>query len=321
MQYFDILKRAWKITWGYKALWIFGILVALVSGGGGSGSGGGNSGAQGNWSQHGGWERVPHIPTGLIIWMIVLLLILLFLFFIASTLARYVGENALIKMVDDYEETERCYTLPEGFRLAWSPAAARLFLLDLIVRIPLAMLVLGYLLLIGAPLLLWFADSTAAGIVGTLFSGGLFLAGLPLFFIIGGLVTWLQHFFRRVCVLADVGVFAALQGGATLVFQHFNEVFWMGLLMWGVNLLGGLGVLLVVLCLLLLAMVVGGLPALLVGGLATVFFKGAFAWVLGGLAFLPSFFALVIFPSLLLRGICETFKSTVWTLVYRELNQ
>ncbi|HEY88680.1 MAG TPA: hypothetical protein G4N98_02965 [Thermoflexia bacterium] len=319
MQYFDILKRAGKITWGYKALWIFGILVALVSGGGNGGSSG-NSGASGNWPESGGWGHAPHIPAGLVIGVIALLLILLLLFFIAGTLARYLGETALIKMVNDYEESEVCYTLPEGFRLAWSPAAGRLFLLDLIVWIPLVIFFIGLLFLAGAPLLLWTVDNFVASVAGILFSVGAFLVVLPLLFIIGALVTLLQYFFRRVCVLEGAGVFAALQGGATLVFQHPKEVFLMGLLMCGVNLLGGLGVLLVVLVLLLLALMLSGLPALLAGGLAAVLFDGAFAWVVGGLVFLPAFFALVIFPSLLLRGVFETFKSTVWTLVYRELN-
>lgn len=320
MQYFDILKRAGKITWGYKALWIFGILVALVSGGGSGGGSGGNSGASGDWPTRGGWGQAPHIPAGLIIGVVVLLVILFLLFFIAGTLARYLGENALIKMVNDYEETEVRYTLPEGFRLAWSPAAIRLFLMDLIVGIPLVVLFIGLLILAGVPLLLLGVVDPVVGVMGILLSVGLFLVVFPLVFIIGALVALLQYFFRRVCVLEEAGVFAALRDGTAMVLQHPKEVFLMGLLMCGVNLLGGLGVLLVVLFLLLLAMIVGGLPALLTGGLAALLFNDTFAWVIGGLVLLPSFFALVIFPALLLRGIFEAFKSTVWTLVYRELN-
>ena len=42
MHYTDLIQRAWKITWRYKVLSIFGILLALASGGGGSGRGGGS---------------------------------------------------------------------------------------------------------------------------------------------------------------------------------------------------------------------------------------------------------------------------------------
>ena len=41
-----ILKRSWHILWNYRVLWIFGILLALTTGGSGSGSsnsGGSNS--------------------------------------------------------------------------------------------------------------------------------------------------------------------------------------------------------------------------------------------------------------------------------------
>ena len=55
MHYTDLIQRAWKITWRYKVLWIFGILLALASGGGGSGRGGGSSG-------RGGGCGVPPMP-------------------------------------------------------------------------------------------------------------------------------------------------------------------------------------------------------------------------------------------------------------------
>ncbi len=44
MDYGKVLKRAWETTWRYRALWIFGIIIALTtaSGSGGSTGGGGN---------------------------------------------------------------------------------------------------------------------------------------------------------------------------------------------------------------------------------------------------------------------------------------
>ena len=55
MHYTDLIQRAWKITWRYKVLWIFGILLALASGGGGSGGGGSSSG--------GGSGAFPTLPS------------------------------------------------------------------------------------------------------------------------------------------------------------------------------------------------------------------------------------------------------------------
>ena len=53
MDHINILKRAWNILWRYRALWIFGIILAMtVTGGSGGGSsnaassgGGNNSGS------------------------------------------------------------------------------------------------------------------------------------------------------------------------------------------------------------------------------------------------------------------------------------
>ena len=38
-----ILKRSWYILWNYRILWIFGILLALTTGGGNSGNSGSSS--------------------------------------------------------------------------------------------------------------------------------------------------------------------------------------------------------------------------------------------------------------------------------------
>ena len=56
-----IIKRAWQILWSYRALWIFGMLVALTAGGFFPPRGGGNSGGGGGESSQPGypfrWEQ------------------------------------------------------------------------------------------------------------------------------------------------------------------------------------------------------------------------------------------------------------------------
>ena len=50
MDHMQVLKRAWENTWRYRALWVFGVLVALTSfHGGGSGGGGGDGSGGDNW--------------------------------------------------------------------------------------------------------------------------------------------------------------------------------------------------------------------------------------------------------------------------------
>lgn len=46
----EVLTRAWKITWKYKVLWIFGILASCSRGGGGGGGRGGDGNHDQNWN-------------------------------------------------------------------------------------------------------------------------------------------------------------------------------------------------------------------------------------------------------------------------------
>ena len=53
MNILEIVKRAWKIIWKHKSLWVFGILASCVpqmTGGGGHGGGGGSGNASATFS-------------------------------------------------------------------------------------------------------------------------------------------------------------------------------------------------------------------------------------------------------------------------------
>ena len=48
MDHFKILRRAFQLTWSYRALWMFGILLALTTASSGVNSGGGGGGGGGH---------------------------------------------------------------------------------------------------------------------------------------------------------------------------------------------------------------------------------------------------------------------------------
>jgi len=50
MDYLDILKRAWNITWRYKALWVLGFFAAAAGGSGGGGNPASYSTGAEDWS-------------------------------------------------------------------------------------------------------------------------------------------------------------------------------------------------------------------------------------------------------------------------------
>jgi hypothetical protein len=59
-------------------------------------------------------------------------------------------------------------------------------------------------------------------------------------------------------------------------------------------------------------------PALLAGGLASLAFEGPVPWILAAVAAVPIFILVMMVPLLFLGGLIEVFKSSVWTLTYRE---
>ena len=76
MDHIRILKRAFSVTTSYRALWIFGILLALVSGGDFSGSSGGDGSGDGSFPN---FELSPEALNALIVAGVVALCVALVL--------------------------------------------------------------------------------------------------------------------------------------------------------------------------------------------------------------------------------------------------
>ncbi|MDX9954863.1 MAG: hypothetical protein RBT75_12240 [Anaerolineae bacterium] len=323
MDYMKIIKRAWNTTWSYKALWIFGILIALSSGGGSSG--GGNSGAQfggggGEWDFPNTFE-LPEIATGAIIATIVAVCGFFLLLTIATVIARYVSETALIRMVDDHEETGEKRTIKEGFRLGWSKGAWKMFLLDLLIGVAFGAGIVLILMLAATPLLTWITESDALRAIGTVTAIGAILLSILVAIAVGAVVNALLHFIRRAVILEQKGVFESIREGLAFVKAHLKDVALMWLLMFGINLVVALLMIPVVLLLLVLGAIVGGLPGAAVGALVNLITGNEMLpWIIGGGIGLFIFVAVVAIPSLFAGGVYKTFESSVWTLTYRELH-
>jgi hypothetical protein len=327
------------VVWNYRVLWVFGIILALATAGGVS------EGARYNDLGNEDFSRVPWFRTvevpaevkpilGSTLLAVVLgLLGVILLLVVVTAIARYVSETALIRMVDEYEKTGERRTLREGFRMGWSFTALRLFLIDLLVGLPVVLASVMLFILALAPLLLWVTKDMVAGVLGTLATGGLHLSILFLVIVVGTALSLLTKFFKRACVLEDLGVIESLRRGFYLVRHNLKDV----AVMWFIMLIVGLGWILVMIAvtlvllpvailLIVVGVTLGGLPGLLMYGLASLVFEGAVPWIVAAVIGVPIFlFATVVmaivaqFPSLVLNGVMEVFKSSVWTLTYREL--
>ncbi|MEE8390903.1 MAG: hypothetical protein V3S14_08945, partial [Anaerolineae bacterium] len=176
MDHIKVLKRAWETTWRYRALWIFGIIIALTTasaGGGGSSAGGSGGGNDGNgrfqppgdfpWPPSEYSWSWPEIPSNIVNTLIVISVgaaCVITLLVIVGTIARYVAETALIRMVDEHEETGEQRSVRKGFRMGWSRTTFRLFLISLLIGLPTKLVFILLFALTAVPLLLWTMGNT-----------------------------------------------------------------------------------------------------------------------------------------------------------------
>ena len=343
-----ILKRAWAILWSYRALWVFGILLALTTAGGAGGNGGGSGQYRNNpnpnftFPQNGqpiGQQIQQFIQQGIQsfgqppfnqvnFWIgigIALAIVILILMVVAAFL-RYISETALIRMVDQYEATGEKATIRQGFRFGWSRTSWRLFLINLLVSLPNIIVVL---FLLGAGVivfLLFSAGNQVLSVIGVVALIGAFFLLIFILIILDALLNLLRHFFWRVCALEGTGVFESIRRGFGLVRRNWKNSGLMWLIMIGlgiawiiVALIAFLLLIPVFIVLALVGLVIGGIPALAVYGLTSLFLSAPATWIIAALVGFPILILIVSLPVIFLRGLKETFHSTVWTLTYREL--
>ena len=365
MDFGKVLKRSWHMVTRYRALWIFGIVLGLVTFSWEwallSDLDDQNQHAQGIvitpmagetfydalqrtlqqeldgvekdlanalrdvdqlFTQELGRRFVVDVMTILAVlaaaWVIML---------IVTKVARYVSEAALIRMVGEYEDTGERLKVWQGLRLGLSRTAWRLFLIDLAIDIP---VILAFLLLFALafiPLVFGIGGSTPATVIfGSLLTGGLFAAGVGLAIVAGTLLSVLKRFFRQACALERLGVIASIRRGWAVVRRKPVDVLVMWLIMLGIALGWGLVIalsFLVLFPLLLVFIVLGGvagaLPAYLVYLLTSLVTEGALPVLLAVVVGLPIFLLVMLAPWWCLGGLMEVFKSSAWTLTYREL--
>jgi len=343
-----ILKRAWQILWSYKVLWIFGILLALTAGGGSS-FGGGNSGIQSNannntqganpgtnqfsqqfnqWFQQNIQPFVQHPEQHIAMFIWIGLAVLLFLLIVYAILAvvRYVSETAVIRMVNDYEQSGARVGFRRGWRLGWSRAAFRMWLIDLITGLPFLLMVL---IMIGLGVLVYFGVNgpnhgvTAPEIVAAI--GCLFLFVL-VFILLAVLLGLLRKFFVRAAALENASVGDSFRKGWQMVRHNWKSAGLMWLIMIGVGIAFSIGMAIifflfipVYIVLFLPAAIVAAIPGLVVFGITSIFASSPFTWILGLIAALPFFFVVLFAPLILVSGWYSIYVNNVWTLTYREM--
>jgi hypothetical protein len=156
--------------------------------------------------------------------------------------------------------------------------------------------------------------------------GFLILAGI-LFVVGGALLSLIMQTVRRACVIDNLGVFASIGMGISLLRHHLKDVgitwlIWIAIrILWSpVSLLVTLILLPILLIFMLAGVLIGLVSGALATGIAHLFVNGSTPWIMGVIAGLPTFILVTIIPLLLVGGWVEIYKSSLWTLTYRALN-
>ncbi|HNB50784.1 MAG TPA: hypothetical protein PK530_02515 [Anaerolineales bacterium] len=281
-----ILKRSWQILWSYRALWVFGLILALA------GAGSSGRGSNSNYKYDSDSPRTQGIPEDMnmkqafeqlsermdqffregykevgltadewtaLFWIVGVFIVFSVIMGIVLAFARYVSETAVIRMVDEYEGTGAKMTVRQGFRLGWSRTSWRLFLINLLVNLP-AILTMLLFLVFGVTVYMAFTRGTEqTATATTAILVGIFLLVLLVVILVSIFLNLLRNFFWRVCVLEEVGVRESIRRGFQMARANWKNVGVMWLVMIGIGILWAI--------VSIIAMVVT-LPLVLVTGVA-----------------------------------------------------
>ena len=309
MDYFGILRRAWELTWKYKALWVLGLFA--MSGGGSSAPG---SGSGYRFGSSDGFNGMPYAEefrraadwfeanAAVLITVAAFAALFGLVYFILSIAAR----GGLVHAVNEAEEGR-----PVALRDSWSVGFrhwGRTFMVGFVAFLPLLVIAI---VLIAAIVPVFVVTSVGSGVLSGTESidpgriaatgGTLLCCGLPLFVllmaVLGVILSIVMELAIRYGVLYDMTFGKALTQGWKDVWAKRGAV-----VMWLVMLLPAIAYGIIVGAILLGAL----LPAVL------VLREGSFAPAL--------IVAGVVMLVLLVPGaIYGTFVSSAWTVFFRRM--
>jgi hypothetical protein len=342
MQYGRILKRAWHVTWHNRALWLFGIAVALFGIGvtGTRGLGGLNLRPNGlelppwlrlfqpaplaplapspavftSFAQGPLLTRMPGLAMATALAVSLITLVIL----VVGIIVRYTSSGALIGMVDDVEQRDRT-NLSVGFKSGWRNL---LKLLGIDVVIGLGLVILGLIIVlvvfigIMIGILPWRMlyhpmmgpnASSLGGIWGIFVGLGLAVMLIIIVMASAAVSTLIRELAYREAALENQGLFRALGRATRRVGQKFGKLGVMWLLLFSIDLAFGLVT----------------LPLTIIGGMAVsapfdVLTRPAHPSLAGFLLAIPLLLVTAL-VGLFLNGVFTTFRSAVWTLTFREV--
>ena len=320
MNYGKIMSRAFEITYKYRALWLFGVLLALFGGGGSSGNfnpGNFINSGSGRGTSPGNFPTLPSVSSET--WQLIAVLIAALVCFalawiLLGIILRFVSRAALIGSVQELEANETKPTIKRGFSIG-AERFWKLLGIALTINIPLMLISFALILLAALPLLVALmplirsgrtapSELTSIAIAGGVGSVALLCCAALVLIVISFIIHPFYEFIVRTCVINKRGVMDSIREGYRVVRANLGNVAVLYILAIGIGI--GFGLLMIPIALILIGLPVGA--GLLVYWLANSMSGGIIAGVVLGIPML-----LVL---LFIGGLYRVFESALWTEGY-----
>ncbi|NLT74516.1 MAG: hypothetical protein GXX94_10080 [Chloroflexi bacterium] len=321
MKYGTILDRAARMTFKHKALWPFGVALAICGGASG-GVGNGGTGLQYTLDNGdvarlnrifmGDWQNILAMAFAAMAVLAIVGLVAA----LVSLIVRNTSRGALIGMAAEAQRTGET-SFRSGLQQGWQTIVP-LFLVSLVIGLVSFLLalvfavvfaVLGLLTIVpGVAMVSAEGAWVALGVIWMIILGAAWVILLIALSIVAcGALSMTKEYAYRAIVLDDRGVMEAIREGYALLKGHVKETAWMWIV---------LGVIEMALGLVLAPVAISAGAGILIP--AILAWRTTESAALTMLAGVP---ALLISVAAIgaLMGIYETFRSVSWTLVFGEL--
>jgi len=347
-----IFQNSWNLMLRYRALWIFGVILALTTVSFGSSL----------WLRHNdeqpdrtivNWEISPKDKAWIqenfgldlplrykletkdlsvqlndpslspqerarLFYIAASVTVGLLILIALALVLRYTADAALITLVNDQQMENKKHSARAGWSYGFSISALKLFLIDLVVYPLLFLFTMLIFLPSILPVLITISGTPAGITIGILLMISMMLVSLAALIVmwVAGLVT-LQLAYRAVC-LEGLGVFTAIWRGFRLMRAQLVGVGLTSLVIVGLDLIYPILAAPVFLLLAAVGVAVSGLLAFILGSLlALVLVKGT-AWTIAIIIGIVLLALGIGIPMTLMGGLREVFKSSAWTLTFIE---
>jgi hypothetical protein len=170
-----------------------------------------------------------------------------------------------------------------------------------------------------SPLLVWLTHNMPLRVLGTVLAGALGVVVIFAAIVAAIAMSLLLKFWHRAVVLEDRGVNDAVRRGWQVLRRRLGDVGVMGLILFALGLVKTIVLVPVVFLLVAVAVIGGGLPAMLAYAVTGLIAQGATPWIAAAIVGVPIFIGVMAIPLAVLSGLVQTFHSSTWTLTYREL--